>query len=282
MKSYLNLGCGQRFHPEWTNVDFVAGNACVLSHNLRKGIPFQNEQFDVVYHSHLLEHFPKSNALTFLRDCHRVLRPRGILRIAVPNLERIARGYLQALEEAVQGDEQWRYNYEWMMLELFDQTVRERSGGEMAACLFQERIPNKKFILERIGLEAQRVIESAEQTRAGTPIQAGRKATLGRALHRVYRLLRDSAFRRELMLRYLLGTEYELLQVGRFRRGGELHLWMYDRYSLPELLSATGFQHSQVVGPAESQIPNWTMYNLDTEPDGTVYKPDSLYVEALK
>jgi len=33
---------------------------------------------------------------------------------------------------------------------------------------------------------------------------------------------------------------------------------------------------------AESYIPDWASFNLDTEPDGTVYKPDSLYIEAIK
>lgn len=47
MKNYLNLGCGSRFHSPWTNVDFVANNPSVLRHDLRKGIPFANESFDV-------------------------------------------------------------------------------------------------------------------------------------------------------------------------------------------------------------------------------------------
>jgi hypothetical protein len=32
----------------------------------------------------------------------------------------------------------------------------------------------------------------------------------------------------------------------------------------------------------ESYITNWTSFNLDTEPDGSIYKPDSLYMEAVK
>ena len=33
---------------------------------------------------------------------------------------------------------------------------------------------------------------------------------------------------------------------------------------------------------SESLIPGWTKFNLDTEADGTVYKPDSMYMEAVK
>ena len=33
---------------------------------------------------------------------------------------------------------------------------------------------------------------------------------------------------------------------------------------------------------SESRIPGWSEFHLDTEPDGTVYKPDSLNMEAVK
>ena len=72
------------------------------------------------------------------------------------------------------------------------------------------------------------------------------------------------------------------LGVARFRSGGEIHHWMYDQYSLADAL-ATGW----ICGPKrfdanQSRIPGWVAYNLDTEPDGAVYKPDSLYMEAVK
>jgi hypothetical protein len=57
---------------------------------------------------------------------------------------------------------------------------------------------------------------------------------------------------------------------------------MYDRYSLARALESAGFQDPRIMGPTESQIPGWTEYHLDTEADGTVYKPDSFYVEARK
>ena len=57
---------------------------------------------------------------------------------------------------------------------------------------------------------------------------------------------------------------------------------MYDRYSLSHLLQSCGL--GQIVQRAanESYLPDWTVWNLDTESDGTVYKPDSLFMEAIK
>lgn len=57
---------------------------------------------------------------------------------------------------------------------------------------------------------------------------------------------------------------------------------MYDSYSLAKLLKACGFQQIMQRTATQSYIPNWSDFNLDTEPDGSVYKPDSLFMEAIK
>src|SRR5580704_992300 len=82
----LNLGCGDRFHPNWENLDFVPVDRTVKAHDLRRGIPYPDGCFDVVYHSHVLEHFSKVEAPQFLRECFRVLAPSGIIRVVVPDL----------------------------------------------------------------------------------------------------------------------------------------------------------------------------------------------------
>ncbi|MBI3977216.1 MAG: methyltransferase domain-containing protein [Chloroflexi bacterium] len=282
MKPYLNLGCGSRFDPAWTNVDFVSHSPSVIRHDLRQGIPFGAETFDVVYHSHVLEHFPRAEALAFLQECHRVLKPSGILRVATPDLEQITRVYLRKLEGAIRGDEQAQRNYEWIILEMYDQTVRERTGGDMADYLRQKVIPNREFVLARIGVVGAQLLDAGERLQRKPATQRVVQPAAVRILRRLYRFLRDPARRREWVVQRLLGAEYELLQVGRFRRSGEIHRWMYDRYSLAQIVQAAGFRQPQIVGPTESRIPDWAAFHLDTEPDGTVYKPDSLYLEGVK
>ena len=134
---YLNLGCGYRFNSQWTNVDFISTGKDVTAHDLTKGVPFANNTFKLVYHSHLLEHFPKTQAESFIRECYRVLKPQGVLRIVVPDLEQIARIYLTAVEKADSSPE-WAANYEWILLELLDQMVRNKRGGRHG-CLSRSR-----------------------------------------------------------------------------------------------------------------------------------------------
>jgi hypothetical protein len=74
----------------------------------------------------------------------------------------------------------------------------------------------------------------------------------------------------------------ESVFVGDTARSGELHRWMYDRLSLPRLLAASGFDEILVVDEHTSRVPAWESFRLDTELDGSPYKPDSLYVEARR
>ena len=67
-----------------------------------------------------------------------------------------------------------------------------------------------------------------------------------------------------------------------FRASGEVHRWMYDRWSLGRLLEECGFSDTRVCAASESRIPGFSAYLLDCEEDGSTRKPDSLFIEAQK
>lgn len=274
----LNLGCGGRFHPDWENIDFISVAPGVRVYDLRKGIPYPDQTFDVVYHSHLLEHFSKQAAPAFLRECHRVLRHGGIIRVAVPDLEKIARLYLEAMEKASEGVPSWKEKYDWIILEMYDQAVRERSGGSFYNYLRQEPIPNWDFIHGRLGAES---VAARDVARAGAHPAPSNSERSRRKWSYVFQNL-GKVCRNKLAKMILGKDQFELLELGRFRRQGEIHQWMYDGYSLSRLLLETGFRDPRRCGAAESQVADWAKYHLDTERDGSTYKPDSMYVEAVR
>jgi SAM-dependent methyltransferase len=277
-KPYLNLGCGHRFHSDWENLDFSASSPFVCAHDLRKGIPYPDGTFDVVYHSHVLEHFSKQTARSFLQECHRVLRRGGVIRVAVPDLEKIAQLYLEALEKASLGIPGWKENYDWVILEMYDQAVREQPGGACYEYYRQEPVPNWDFVFQRVGAEAHAAMKAAR----AKPLSASNRSQRMRAKLDYVFHNSGSVFRNQLARMFLSEEDYTALQVGRFRRRGEIHQWMYDRYSLARLLHESGFPNAQRCAATESRVLNWEKYFLDNELDGTTYKPDSMYMEAVK
>ncbi len=61
--------------------------------NVAKRFPFGDNRVACIYSSEMLEHLPREVAPGFLLECHRVLIPGGILRIAVPDLDAMTQRY---------------------------------------------------------------------------------------------------------------------------------------------------------------------------------------------
>jgi len=277
------------------NIDQYPSGDSVIVHDLRKGIPLRDQSCDVVYHSSILEHFEQDSALIFLKECFRVLKPDGVIRVAVPDLERMCRLYLRKLGDSINGETNAEFDYDWMMLELYDQSVREKSGGAMGEYLGQEVIPNLDFVKARIGDEARAIIEFARSGRADSGDQRRKRYSLVRRfvsgmLHPRMTFLRfwkrslvGAVTTTESILTLLTGEDvHPILRIGRFRMSGEVHKWMYDRFSLARLLVQAGFKNPVRLNEGESRIPKWSSYCLDVLPDGTTAKPDSLYMEATR
>jgi predicted SAM-dependent methyltransferase len=281
----LNLGCGSRYHPDWINVDIVPVDRQVRAHDLTRGIPLPDDSCDIVYHSHLLEHLRPPDALQFMKECWRVLKPGGILRIAVPDLERICRAYIDKLEAAVAGDRTASEDYDWMLLELYDQTVREQTGGQMRSYLSREVIPNESFVYERIGEEGRAIVRSLREPGSTNNSSTADQASFGTRSINGLRYRLSALWRRvnEALIGFCSGAKgVEALHLGQFRLSGEVHQWMYDRFSLARLMLATGFVEPLQQTATSSRIPDWNTFNLDTTTEGVVVKPDSLFMEALK
>jgi predicted SAM-dependent methyltransferase len=60
------------------------------------GLPLKSGSVDVLYSSHMLEHLDREEAVAFLREARRVLRPGGTLRISVPDLRIQVDRYLES------------------------------------------------------------------------------------------------------------------------------------------------------------------------------------------
>jgi predicted SAM-dependent methyltransferase len=278
---YLNIGCGDRFHPDWNNIDIVSHSKDVIEYDITKGIPFKEYTFEVVYHSHVIEHIPYNQVDGFIKDCYRILKPHGTIRIALPDLENIAKLYLQALQEVSENETPSNISkYHWMKLELLDQMVRNQSGGQMKTYLLDDKTnKNLPFIKERVGFEAAHILESGQQTKKTLSYKI--KKFLGLSFRSKFRMIKE-VLRDKIVLSIILwGQAKRSYQIGSFRTSGEMHQWMYDHYSIKKLLEEQGFKNVKITDAFTSRIPNWDSFQLDGK-EGKVFKPDSLFVEATK
>lgn len=82
----LNLGSGDTILAGYTNLDAKYGHSIYP-------LPHDDGSVDEIRSSHVLEHFPHGDVLKVLQEWVRVLKPNGLLKVAVPNLDAIIAGY---------------------------------------------------------------------------------------------------------------------------------------------------------------------------------------------
>ncbi|HLP47086.1 MAG TPA: methyltransferase domain-containing protein [Candidatus Kapabacteria bacterium] len=267
-KELLNIGCGDRFHKDWENIDLVPFSADVKKIDILGRLPYRDQSFQAVYCSHMLEHLDRDAAAAFAREVFRILKKNGIFRVLVPDLEQMARLYLEKLAELKNGNRTVEQDYDWIMLEMFDQMVRQKSGGHMWYFLVAKNTVNKDFIRARIGLEAEKIWNY-------TPLpqnKAQKKSPFpGKKLKLV-----------KWLVKRIMGKNYlNYFEEGIFRNSGEIHRWMYDSFSLTRLLKQAGFEIINMCQANQSTIPDFAGYGLEII-NGNTAKPDSLFIETVK
>ena len=89
----LNIGCGKFPRPGWINLDnkVRAGVDCVA--DLRGDLPFAGGSVDYAVAIHVLPHIRLDGMVQALRRIRRVLKPGGVLRLALPDLEKAIDAY---------------------------------------------------------------------------------------------------------------------------------------------------------------------------------------------
>lgn len=97
--AWLNVGCGTHNAPApWWNIDVVEedeveGYGAIHPDEVvpRGKLPYKAKTVERVMLSHVLEHVPWENTLTFLADIKRVMKPGGELMAIGPDAEKTIR-----------------------------------------------------------------------------------------------------------------------------------------------------------------------------------------------
>lgn len=91
----INLGSGHWKLEGWVNVDLDLASRPEVCADLSAGLPFRDSSADLMHSEDFLDQLELAPARAFLAECHRILRPGGVLRILTPDLRKMAHMYLQ-------------------------------------------------------------------------------------------------------------------------------------------------------------------------------------------
>lgn len=123
----VNLGCGPNAIKGWVNIDKswrvplsrfpflkiflrplsswglitrdslndIPADLRVRRHDVSKGLPFNDNEVDYIFTSHMLEHLSEDKAIFVLKECLRILKNGGVLRVLVPDLSLLIKEYLK-------------------------------------------------------------------------------------------------------------------------------------------------------------------------------------------
>ena len=92
----LNIGAGNINLAGFTPIDLMNGQ------DARK-LEYADNSVDEIRASHVLEHFGHREVCDVLREWVRVLKPGGLMKLAVPDFEKVARDYLGGVKTNIQG-----------------------------------------------------------------------------------------------------------------------------------------------------------------------------------
>lgn len=89
----LHWGCGATTPTGWINSDLVPREGVDLAGGILDGLPLADDSIDYVVSHHALCELGIYDQVPALRELRRVLRPGGILRLSLPDLDRAIAAY---------------------------------------------------------------------------------------------------------------------------------------------------------------------------------------------
>ena len=136
----LHLGCGRKYIPGFVHVDLQELDHIDYRTSVDDLSFAEDDSVDLIYSSHVLEHFGRHEYRDVLREWYRVLKPGGVLRIAVPDFEAVVCYYTEKeadiellLGLVVGGQKEGEFDYHKMIFDekLLSRVLRETGFREV-------------------------------------------------------------------------------------------------------------------------------------------------------
>lgn len=118
----LHLGCGKRYIPGFIHIDIANFDHIDYRISVDNLSVIESNSCSLIYASHVFAYFDRSEAIGVIKEWYRVLRPGGLLRMAVPdfrqqvklyeiteNLDRLLGGLYGRMEIEIPGEKKTVY-----------------------------------------------------------------------------------------------------------------------------------------------------------------------------
>lgn len=118
-KVLIHLGCGPANDPRWINIDLLCLPHIHHIQSITKLDNFPDNSADLIYASHAFEHISHRELIDVLLEWRRVLRPGGVLRLSVPDLDNLINIYnsenheIQSILQPLMGTQDYQYNFHY-------------------------------------------------------------------------------------------------------------------------------------------------------------------------
>jgi len=119
----LHIGCGKKELPGFKHVDVIAFDHVDFVCDARRLDMIKDDTVSDIYACHVLEHVERGEVVNVLKEWGRVLHRGGLLRLAVPDFEAIAREYLEhmdlmKMQGLLFGGQTYDYNFHHVAFDL--------------------------------------------------------------------------------------------------------------------------------------------------------------------
>jgi len=116
-KVLVHIGCGTTNSPEFINVDArPLAHVHIATDDITSLTDFRTGTVDLVYMCHILEHIKECDLRRVLSEMKRVLKFGGVLRLSVPDFDKLVEVYnacgrdIDAIEKQLMGGQDHEYN----------------------------------------------------------------------------------------------------------------------------------------------------------------------------
>ncbi len=119
-KVLVHIGCGKINSPEFINVDArPLAHVHIVTDNITCLPDFEEGTVDLIYMCHILEHIKRNNLKAVLLEMRRALKDDGVLRLSVPDFDKLIDVYKASGESITKicrqlmGGQDYEYNFHY-------------------------------------------------------------------------------------------------------------------------------------------------------------------------